>query len=138
MSNRYAIGDWMSVELQTGVSWPTDASGGQSVPEYLIIDSAGDVVASGEQIRPVLTVPGLHVVERQIGPEFSAGHYTLVARWKVASNSFNRGKVFFFEVGSRGHSAGAIVGMHHYEAPNVDYLVTQTDSGTLEARREPQ
>lgn len=137
----FRLGDWVPFSLKTGdtvPSWPTDASGNRVFPKISIFDANGDYVTRDELMAPIATETGLHILNRALGPEFSAGRYTVLYQWQIGSNTVNRQDASSFNIVAGGDSRGAIVGIHSYRTPRGTFVVTQSDSGTLEKRRGPK
>ena len=133
---RFPQGEWVIVPL-LDTAWPTDASGDRTYPEMPVFDSNNDVVATGEELVPEPDHTGLHSVTRRLGPEFPAGNYRALIKWKIASNTFNRAVFRTFDIVDGGHAAGAYVGLHYLAGNNTPAIVGMTDGGTIEVRRGP-
>jgi hypothetical protein len=129
-------GDWLSIPLLTGTAWPVDSSGDRTIPTLTVIDENGDLVLTGEEIKPTLTT-GLHVMERQVSAEFAVGRYIGIIRWNTGEGSDNRHDLVSFTVDPGGNSVGALVGLHFYRGQNKDYVLSMSDSGTVESRKGP-
>jgi hypothetical protein len=129
-------GDWIPIPLLTGTAWPLDSSSVRSIPTLTVIDENSDVVLTGEEIPPTLTT-GLHNVERQVTAEFVAGRYVGILRWNDAGAAVNRHTIVTFTVDPGGNSVGAITGLHFYRGQNADFILTMSDSGTVESRKGP-
>lgn len=129
-------GDWIPIPLLTGTAWPLDSSGVRTIPTLTVIDESQDVLLTGEEIPPTLTT-GLHMVERQVTAEFAAGRYIGIIKWNTAGAAVNRHDIVTFTVDPGGNSVGAITGIHFYRGQNADYILTMSDSGTVESRKGP-
>ena len=135
---RNQLGDWVPIHVATGTSWPVDGSGNRTIPTLTIIDSNQDIVCRDEEIPPSPDQTGLFCVERQLGPEFSVGNYTVLIRWNDGGSAVNRSILGNLEVIPGGDSRGAYVGLHFYRGTNVDYILGMTDSGRVEPRKGPK
>jgi hypothetical protein len=134
---RQQLGDWVPIHVATGTSWPVDSSGDRTIPTLTIFDSNSDVVCRDEEIPPAPSQVGLFCVERQLGPEFAAGQYTVLIKWNDGAAASTRAIHGCLTVIPGGNSAGAYVGIHFYRGKNVDSIVGMTDSGLVESRKGP-
>ena len=135
---RKSQGDWLGIPLLTGTSWPASSGSVRSIPTVTVFDENQDVVTRDEELKPVTLKTGLHLGERQLGPEFAAGRYVMLVEWNDGGASVNRTALHTFEVVPVGHSAGAYVGLHFYRGQNSDYLLGMTDGGLVESRKGPK
>ena len=133
---RYQLGDWVTIPVLTGTSWPVDGSSVRSIPTVTIFDENQDLVVVDEQVPPVVDQTGLHILERQLGPEFAVGTYDVYVEWDDAGDTKTVHRTL--EVVAGGHSAGAYIGLNHYDGHNASYIQGMTDSGLVEARKGPQ
>ena len=131
-------GEWLSISLLTGTSWPASSGGVRSIPVVTVFDENQDVVTRDEELKPVTLTTGLHLGERQLGPEFAPGRYVMLIEWNDGGASNNRTALHTFEVTEGGHPAGAYVGLHFYRGQNSDYLLGMTDGGLVESRKGPK
>lgn len=135
--SRHQQGDWLYIPALTGTAWPVDSGGVRSIPTATYIDENQDIVAAGEALKPSELQPGLHSVERQLGPEFPEGRYTVIISWNDASGADNRSLIRTFEVVPGGHPSGAYVGISYYAGHNADYILGLTDCGQVDTRKGP-
>lgn len=125
----------MTLPVLTGTSWPVDGSSVRSIPTLTVFDSNQDLVVVDEQVPPVVNQTGLHILERQLGPEFTVGTYDAYVEWNDAGSTKTVHRTF--EVVAGGHPAGAYIGLNHYDGHNAAYLQGMTDGGRVEARKGP-
>lgn len=130
-------GGWLTIPAHTGTAWPSDGSSARAFPTMSVFDVNGDVICQDEYVPPVPEHTGLHQVQRQIGPEFTAGRYSLLVSWQVGSNPVNRREFHTFEVRPGGESRGAYVGLQFFAASNADFVVGMLDCGRIETRKGP-
>ena len=136
-NGRHQQGDWLGVAVNTSV-WPTDLAGARQPATVSFLDTNGRHVARDIELTPVPDITGQFRRPVYLGDEFDSGRYVGIVEWPVASNSNNYSDQFTFTVVPGGNAKGTIVGMEFFEAPNANFVVCQSDSGCLEARRNPQ
>lgn len=87
---------------------------------------------------PVLDKPaatGLFQYPLTLGSPYPPGRYRATYHWTVGG--FLGTHEDNFEVVAGGDAAGAIIAMAWYERPHANFLVMQTDNGTLLFGRSP-
>jgi hypothetical protein len=131
-------GDWIPIPLLTGTAWPLDSSGVRTIPTLTVINESQDLVLRDEEVPPAGLTTGMHALIRQATAEFSVGRYVGIIKWNTGGVSNNRHELVTFTVVAGGNPVGALVGLHFYRGPNADYLLTMSDSGTIESRKGPQ
>ena len=148
--SRVQQGDWLLIPVVTANSsgaaaFPTDSGGAVVWPYLSIVDPtlSHQLLVLVDQPLTALSrfnsdLTGRHELWQRIGPEFPVGIYYVYIQWQAGSATFNRRRVYTFQVVAGGDTKGAYSAMTYYEQPQASWIVGQTDGGLLEARRNPK
>lgn len=71
----------------------------------------------------------------RLGSSYSAGTYLVVYGWTISATSYK--KVAFFQVYSGGDADGNVIAAAAVERPEANYILYETESGSLMAGRNP-
>jgi hypothetical protein len=132
----YVLGDHVPVSMvctsTAGVpSAPTAA------PTMSIYTDDGTLVLS-RSIPPLLryTQTGLFHYDQPLNSSFSTGRY--VVRFDYVVSGSNRAALGCFVVRAGGHTSGQHIAMAYIDRPDQnDWIVTQTDQGSVKIHRGP-
>lgn len=133
---RKQLGDWLVLDvLTTSLITPTAPT---AAPVVTIYNSAGTSVGTTWKMPPMQLGrrTGLFLIRILLNSSFSAGHYTGVITCTTGGNSFMA--TFNFTVAANGNAKGAYQQLYHFDCPNFEYIVGQTEDGTLEWRKNPR
>lgn len=133
---RKQLGDWIVLDVKTtSVITPTAPT---AAPVVSIYDSTGTSVGTTWKMPPIqLNVrTGYFQIRILLTSAFSAGKYVGVVTCTVGGSSFMA--TFNFTVLANGNAKGAYQSLHHFDCPHFEYLVGQTEDGTIEWRKNPR
>jgi hypothetical protein len=67
---------------------------------------------------------------------FSTGRYDVLVTWEIGGTVYASSGMF--DVVAGGDVGGAVIAQTVYHRPEADYVVYQTNAGTLERSRNPK
>jgi hypothetical protein len=133
---RQQSGSWLDVYLQV-----TDVDGEPAMPDHVpqikIRNSAGTLVV--DQLIPVVdkTVQvGIFCSRLFLGAAFATGMYSVTMLYRSGVKIGIEERVF--EIMAGGDAKGTALAMTYYHKPHKDFIVYQTESGTLEKGSNPR
>jgi hypothetical protein len=107
-------------------------------PQIKIWNPAGALALSG--LMPAFErfqSTGLFYFNLFLGSSYSTtGNWAATFDYTVSAHHGFQSDTF--EIIPGGHADGHVVGMYHYRRPHADFLVHQTESGTLVKGRNPR
>jgi hypothetical protein len=131
----YQLGDLLPVSV-----WTLDAAGTPTepddVPVLQIYDADG--LATYTKILPVVdsaNITGYFQYRVNLDQAFSTGYHSLIIHYVISSTSY--AIVGQFEVVDGGDDEGQGIAMHFFKQPAADYVLLQTDRGSLKRLRGP-
>lgn len=131
----YQLGDLVpiSVWTRTAADTPTEPD---DVPAVHVMDSDGDV-SVGRTIPIVdrMDVTGYFLYRINLNENFAAGYWTVHITYAIGGNHFAETRQF--EILAGGNAEGNGIAMYFFKPPNNDYVLMQTDRGTLKRLRNP-
>lgn len=71
----------------------------------------------------------------RLSASYTPGHYLVLYQWSVSASPFARYDTF--EVLSGGDEDGQVIAMHFIDRPEARYVLYQTESGEINAGRNP-
>jgi hypothetical protein len=106
-----------------------------AAPTVQVRSDSGFIQAITLPILDRYGATGLFQYSLPLGSSYPSGRYRVTYHWTVGS--FVGTTEDNFEVAAGGDAAGAIIAAQWYERPHANFLVLQTDTGTLLFGRNP-
>jgi hypothetical protein len=131
----YQLGDLLPVSV-----WTLDSAEApvkpDDVPILQIQDSSGNaVLAKALPIVDSAGITGFFQYLVNLDQLFQAGYHSIIIHYVISSNSY--AAVRNFEIVAGGNSEGNGIAMHFFKQPAADYVLLQTDRGSLKRLRNP-
>jgi hypothetical protein len=131
----YQLGDLLPVSV-----WTLDSASTPTVPDDVpvvhVYDSSGDVITA--RLLPVIDpakITGYFQYRINLDAKFSTGYHTVMVNYVISSANYAR--IHHFEILGGGNSQGVGMAMHFFKQPAADYVLLQTDTGSLKRLRNP-
>lgn len=131
----YQLGDLVPITVWTMDSNDTPQKP-DDVPVVHIYDADGDP-ADGRTI-PIIdqrNTTGYFHYRFNLDSQYSTGDYTAIANYVISSTHY--AAIHQFEVLPGGNAEGNGIAMHFFKQAAADYILMQTDQGTLKRLRNP-
>jgi len=132
----FQLGDMVPISV-----WTLDGSKAPSQPDDVpvarVYDSSGDLVLS--QKLPVVDsadVDGFFQHRINLDQLFSTGYHSVIVHYAVDSTDY--AEVFQFEILPGGNQEGNGISMHFFKQQAADFVLLQTDRGSLKRLRNPK
>ena len=136
---RYALGEWLSVHVLCRDT-NDDPVAPTAAPTYTIYTNADDSSPTGydtvtfEPYNQDALTGWFHTVVH-LGSGLSTGQHRLLVEWAENGNAHNL--LHRFEIVAGGNTSGAYTQLHAQRYPHAEFVIGQTDSGSLELNRSP-
>lgn len=107
------------------------------VPQLKIWDAAGDLTLDTRMpVFDRFKSVGLFHLEAFLGAGYAAGKYNLSMTY--VADGYHGIETGTFEIVGGGHQDGSVVGTYFYHRPHADFIVKQTETGTISRGRNPK
>ena len=130
----YQLGDivQLSVWCLNGTDTPVEPD---AAPLAIVYSSTNTAEARSLPIKDRERITGYFHYRTNLDASYTAGYYTVMVNYKISGTNF--AKLWHFQVLAGGNDQGNGISMHFFKQPGADYVLLQTDQGTMKRLRNP-
>lgn len=130
----YQLGDifQLTVWCLNSASTPTEPD---AAPLAIVYRDDDQAEARSIPILDRERITGYFHYRTNLDASYSAGYYHALVTYKISGTHY--AKLWSFEIRPGGNDEGNGISMHFFKQPGADYVLMQTDQGTVKRLRNP-